>query len=156
MEIPQRLYDEIRRNMPIPCVDLMVVDSRDRVLLLRRANTPARGEWWFPGGRIWIGETRLEAVDRKLWEETGLRASAKLELGTSDLIFRETAGELAGHGITTLYRVEVQGSDVRIDKQSLEVQWHSPVQWLSQPLHSFIRSSLTLLCSTAQRQGLQI
>lgn len=149
MEIPEVLYDEIRRKMPIPCVDLIPFDDVGRVLLLRRANSPAKGEWWFPGGRIWVGETRQEAVDRKLLEEVGLRASEKRELGTFDLIFRNEVGMISSHGITTLFLVLVAVAPVIFDDQSVDYRWLTPAQWLSRPLHVFIRSSLGLLVSAS-------
>ena len=48
--IEEGLYDEIRRRMPIPSVDILPV-YEGRLLLLRRVNEPGRGLWWTPGCR---------------------------------------------------------------------------------------------------------
>lgn len=40
-----------------------------------RENQPEQGKWWFPGGRIHFGESRLDAARRKVKEECGLDVS---------------------------------------------------------------------------------
>jgi 8-oxo-dGTP diphosphatase len=54
------------------CVGAIVLDGRDRLLLIRRGAGVAVGRWSVPGGRVEWGETMAEAVVRELWEETGL------------------------------------------------------------------------------------
>jgi colanic acid biosynthesis protein WcaH len=54
------------------CVDLLVV-HRERLLIMKRKNPPAKGEWFTSGGRIYIGEKIEEAAKRTLNEETGLK-----------------------------------------------------------------------------------
>lgn len=48
-----------------------------RLLLLRRApgDTTRAGLWELPGGSVEQGETLQEAVEREVWEETGMRVS---------------------------------------------------------------------------------
>ena len=49
MQIDKNLYKQIQKVMPIPCVDLVVVNDYGQVLLAKRRNEPAVNEWWFPG-----------------------------------------------------------------------------------------------------------
>ena len=49
-----------------------VVVRGDRLLLIRRGRGPAEGLWSVPGGRVELGETLAEAVEREVAEETGL------------------------------------------------------------------------------------
>jgi mutator protein MutT len=56
----------------IRCVGAVVHDATGRLLLIRRATDPGRGQWSLPGGRVEPGETDAEAVIRELREETGL------------------------------------------------------------------------------------
>lgn len=53
-------------------VGAIVIDDRQRLLLVRRAKPPALGEWSVPGGRVEPGETMAEAVIREVKEETGI------------------------------------------------------------------------------------
>lgn len=144
MYIKQGLYDEILRIMPIPCVDVMVFDDADRVLLLRRKNEPAAGQWWFPGGRVLYFETREDSASRKLEEECGLVATQFQELGTFEILFYSLQ-DARVHSITTLFKVQVtRESTIRLDHQSDEARWFSPAEWLKCELHAFIRFSLEM------------
>ncbi|MBS3164018.1 NUDIX hydrolase [Candidatus Woesearchaeota archaeon] len=57
-------------------VDLVVLSRRPElhVLLIKRRNEPAKGEWVLPGGHVDKGERFDEAAPRELAEETGLTA----------------------------------------------------------------------------------
>ena len=59
--------------MPRPelCVGAIAVLDGD-LLLVRRGQGPAAGEWSVPGGRVEGGELLAEAVVREVEEETGL------------------------------------------------------------------------------------
>src|SRR5450755_1257063 len=49
----------------------------DKILLVRRARSPARGFYSLPGGRVEFGESLHAALHREVDEETGL----KIEIG---------------------------------------------------------------------------
>ncbi len=71
MHIPESEYRLVIRSMPILCVDLLIV-YKGECLLLKRDNEPAKGQYWFPGGRIYKLETIEEAAIRKAKKETNL------------------------------------------------------------------------------------
>jgi 8-oxo-dGTP diphosphatase len=50
------------------CCGVVVIDDRNRVLLMRRTG---EGSWGVPGGGIEVGETWQQAARRECWEETG-------------------------------------------------------------------------------------
>ena len=45
----------------------------DKILLVRRARSPAKGFYSLPGGRVEFGETLHSALHREIREETGLQ-----------------------------------------------------------------------------------
>ena len=65
----------------------------DKILLVRRARSPAKGFYSLPGGRVEFGETLHVALHREVGEETAL----KIEI--ADLAgWREVLPEAAGSG----------------------------------------------------------
>ena len=143
--ISDEQYQLIRRIMPIPCVDLVVENPAGEVLLLRRANEPAKGQWWMPGGRVNFGETREGAAARKLQEECSLSALSICELGTHDLFLELPGAGESSHAITTVFRIDVtHGGRVILDSQSRASAWRLRRDWFRQKLHPFVCQCLNL------------
>jgi len=141
MFIPENLYEQIIRSMPIPCVDLFVINRSGRVLLLKRRNEPYKGEWWVAGGRVHVGETRSAAAKRKLFEECGLQGEPR-ELSTKDLILFDRHQSVLSHVIATIYRVDVDTDVVALDAQHDAAEWRLPSEWIDQGVHPYIRGIL--------------
>ena len=72
-------------NLPLVGVGVVVV-REERVLLIRRAKPPRRGEWSLPGGLQKLGETVFEAAAREVMEETGITVQPLAVVGVVDLI----------------------------------------------------------------------
>ena len=141
MHLERTEYERIIRVFPRVCVDILIADTDGRVLLLKRTNQPAIGQWWFPGGRVHIGETRLQAAHRKLREECGLGPSALQELGSFDLFF-EIDGETC-HDVTILFRMQVpSGTDIVTDAEASACGWFAPDDGHRLGLHPYVRGNL--------------
>jgi 8-oxo-dGTP diphosphatase len=84
----------------IRCVGAVVHDAAGRLLLIRRANEPGRGQWSLPGGRVEPGESDASAVARELREETGLEVRVGSLVGSVQrgpfLIFDYAAEAVGG------------------------------------------------------------
>ena len=72
----------------MPGVGVAIIDGSE-VLLVEKSVGPFAGLWGVPGGKIELGETRIEAAHREAREETGL----EIEIG--DVIW---LGESIGPG----------------------------------------------------------
>lgn len=68
---------------------LCFVFHGDRLLLIRRLHEPDAGYWNAIGGKIDRGEDPLDAAQRELWEETGIRAVLDFR-GVATAIVRST------------------------------------------------------------------
>jgi 8-oxo-dGTP diphosphatase len=58
---------------PVPATAAVVLDAGQRLLLVKRAMEPAKGEWGLPGGFVELDESPEQGVLRELREETGLQ-----------------------------------------------------------------------------------
>lgn len=144
MFIQEALYNKIVNVLPIACVDLLVRDEREMILMLRRNDEPAKGEWWFPGGRIHYHESRKDAVARILERECSLKTELITEGKTFELIF-DTESKLShsSHGITTLYEIGVGKNNlVTVDNCSSDYAWKTAKEWLNKVEHEFLRNAL--------------
>jgi len=125
--IPSDTYKEFHRLMPILCVDL-VVKHHDRFLLVKRKNKPAQGKWWFPGGRVWKGETLKASAKRKLKEEVGLKTNEPILLGFEETFFRDGPFGDPTHSINAVFMITVTSKTVPVlDNQSSNAMWYDNV-----------------------------
>lgn len=73
--LPFHLYKQIVENIPIVCVDVMCRRQDGSLLLFYRRDKPAANIWWWPGGRMFRGETFYDCAVRKLRDETGCKTA---------------------------------------------------------------------------------
>jgi ADP-ribose pyrophosphatase YjhB (NUDIX family) len=62
------LWNKVKRYIPIPCVDVILENSRGEILLGWRRIPPYRNVWALPGGRLVKGEELAAAGERILHE----------------------------------------------------------------------------------------
>jgi len=120
--INKQLYSKIVESLPIACVDILIKNKDNELLLVKRQNNPAKNCWWLPGGRVKHGEKREDAAKRKAREECGLRIYKLTNLGTFEIFFKNQNV----HSITTVYSAKtIREKDVRLDKQGIKFCWVS-------------------------------
>jgi colanic acid biosynthesis protein WcaH len=106
--IPENLYHEILRNIPIACVDIVII-SNGCALLVKRKEPPAKNQWWIPGGRVLKGETLRDAARRKALEEVGIDCHVGPIIETSETIFPDGPSGIPIHSVNScflLYPIE--------------------------------------------------
>lgn len=102
-----------------------VVFKEGQVLLVRRANSPAKGVWAIPGGRVELGERLQEAAEREIREETGIVIQAGQPVYTFDVIERDMSGRIQFHYvIIDLAAVYVSGT-LKPDDDASDARWVS-------------------------------
>jgi mutator protein MutT len=77
---------------PIIGVGAVIFDDEHRVLLVKRAHEPLKGEWSLPGGAVDVGETLVGAIAREVLEETGLTVTVGPLVEIVERITRDERG----------------------------------------------------------------
>lgn len=143
--IPPEDWETIVRNVPIVSVDL-VIKHEGGVLLGKRANEPAKGEWFFPGGRVHKNESRREAVHRIADKELGTSIEILEDLGTAEHFYdcSDVPGVDSKHYLSTGYNCEIVADDpdLNLDEQHSDIQVFDET---GRGLHEYVREYLQRL-----------
>lgn len=107
---------------PIVGVGAVVIDG-DRVLLVRRANEPLKGEWSLPGGAVEVGETLADAVAREAREETGLAVRVGSLVEVLDRVHRSAEGRVEYHFVLLDYRCTVLSGTLAHGSDASDACW---------------------------------
>lgn len=108
--------------MPLLCVDGVIRNSSDRVLLVKRSNEPLKGRWWVPGGRVLKGESLEQAFRRKMRQELGLKVADVYCIGYFEattmrhLGLGPRGGQL--HSLSMVFEARTDATGVTLDSQS--------------------------------------
>lgn len=103
-EIDANIYKKIVENMPIPCVDVFIYCQKNRsYLMVKRSQEPAKGHWWFAGGRMWKGESFIYTAKRKCEGEVGVSPTFVWQLeGAYNTIFPRSAWNCSTHTVNAI------------------------------------------------------
>jgi colanic acid biosynthesis protein WcaH len=134
--IPAATYREFLESMPIACVDIAIV-HRGAVLLVKRKDAPAKGQWWVPGGRVRKGETMRETAARKAREEVGLTCHVGPIIHTAETIFPDGPDGVAVHSINTCFFLYPASAAIRarLDAHHGGAKW---VRTIPAGLHPYV------------------
>ncbi|WP_231738121.1 NUDIX hydrolase [Terracidiphilus gabretensis] len=107
-----------------------VVAHEGRILLVRRATEPARGQWSLPGGLIELGESLERAIVREVEEETGLIVEPVELVELLDRIYHE--GErVRYHYVIADFLCRVTGGELQAASDAAAVRWVERAEWNS-------------------------
>ena len=106
---------------PIVGVGAVILDGL-RVLLVRRAHEPLKGEWSLPGGAVEIGETLEAALAREVIEETGLDVC---RTGRGGRRSRSARRRASNHFVIVDYLCTVRAGVVAHGSDASDVRWVS-------------------------------
>jgi 8-oxo-dGTP diphosphatase len=107
---------------PIVGVGAVILDG-DRVLLVKRAHDPLKGQWSLPGGAVDVGETLRAAVAREVREETCLQVEVGPLVEVVDRIALDEAGRVAYHYVIVDYRCRVVGGTLLCASDAEAAEW---------------------------------
>jgi 8-oxo-dGTP diphosphatase len=109
---------------PAPSASALVVPDGGGLLLVRRADEPFEGLWDFPGGYVHESEHPLDALQRELFEETGLGIEPLHLFG----IWMDQYGPEpdAPWTMNMYWTVRPLGGELRPADDVTELRWFSP------------------------------
>jgi 8-oxo-dGTP diphosphatase len=109
-------------SRPVVGVGAIVVDGM-RVLLVRRAFEPLKGQWSLPGGKVELGETLEAATRREVREETGLEIEVGPIVEVLDRIDRAPGGAVLHHFVLVDFTCRPLGGTVCCASDAAEARW---------------------------------
>lgn len=140
--IPEDEYALCQRHLPEACVEVFL-EHDGGVLLVRRTNEPARGEWFTPGSRLYKGEELADAAHRIGREELGIGLELTGQLGVYSHFWEASAvpGVDSRHTVNVVFRATPanDGFEIELDDQ------HDAARFFSAPepeLNEYMRQYL--------------
>jgi ADP-ribose pyrophosphatase YjhB (NUDIX family) len=95
----------------------------DKILLVRRARSPAKGFYSLPGGRVEFGETLHAALNREVDEETALRIRIIGLAGWREVVPGTTGG---GHYLIMSFAARWVSGEVALNDELDDFKWLAP------------------------------
>jgi 8-oxo-dGTP diphosphatase len=110
---------------PILAVSAAII--RDgKVLIVRRARSPAGGLYTLPGGGVEVGETLIEAVVREVREETALAIEPVALAGYREAITRDGDGRIERHFVILPFAARWIAGEPMLNDELSEAMWLDP------------------------------
>jgi ADP-ribose pyrophosphatase len=124
---------------------MLVVDDRDRVLLVKQFRLPAEKDLWeIPAGRLDPGEKPLQTAKRELIEETGYSAKKWKKLAA----YWPSPGYVSEKMHLFLATDLTQGEATPMEDERIEVRWFKKKDLANMVRQGKIEDGKTLLAFT--------
>ncbi|MFR9805443.1 NUDIX hydrolase [Pseudonocardia sp. RS010] len=131
-----------RPTIVAPSVFAVVRDDADRILLVRRADD---GFWELPGGRVEVGESAVDAVEREVAEESGVTIKVLHVAGVySDPghVIVDTAGEVRQQFALCVHARPLSGVPRPDGEETREAAWVAVDRLGALAMHPAMRERL--------------
>jgi 8-oxo-dGTP diphosphatase len=97
-----------------------------KVLVVRRARTPALNLYTLPGGAVELGESLAEAVAREVREETSLLIEAVALAGHREVITRDAQGRIERHFVILCFAARWLAGEPVLNDELDDARWIEP------------------------------
>lgn len=128
--LPKDLYASMVHDAIICCTDIILVrhnpyNHKKECLLVERGSEPVKGAWWYPGGRMYKGETFFDTALRKVKEEAGIDLTSTSHTKAKDLVL-QVMGVYNTFFPTSAWDTETQKGTQTVNAMVLIVLPHNP------------------------------
>jgi mutator protein MutT len=111
-------------SQPLIGVGALIIHQSE-ILIVKRANEPAKGLWSVPGGVVELGEQLHEALKREVREETGLEVDVERLLDAVDNIVFDEEDRIRYHYVLLDYLCRLRDGALKAADDVHEIQWVS-------------------------------
>ncbi|MFA7244657.1 MAG: nucleotide exchange factor GrpE [Candidatus Magasanikbacteria bacterium] len=113
----------------IPSVGMYIENKKGELLLVKSHKWDDK--YAVPGGKIKYGETAVQAVERELYEEVGLKAKSVEFVDNIDMIKDpEFIYKPEAHYVSRRFQVIVSNTDVVLNNEAESFEWVAPEEIL--------------------------
>ncbi|KXA97106.1 hypothetical protein AKJ37_03730 [candidate division MSBL1 archaeon SCGC-AAA259I09] len=137
--IPDDLFEDFLSCMPQVSVELFLIHN-GKVLLAKRRNKPLKGEWFWPGGRLYKGEKLKNAARRIAREELGIEVKIEKRLGVYCHFWNESPFEKVEsvHTVNVVFQVRSNKNieNIELDEQHEDYRLVSGIE---PDLHEYVK-----------------
>ena len=119
--IPEKTFQLIKNNIPLSCVDLILVNEKNEFLLVKRKIEPYKNKWCLPGGIVKKGqklENKLQQVANK---ELGIKLRDIRPLGFYEKIY------LKRHDISHCFICRIKYGAITLDFQASSARFFKKI-----------------------------
>jgi 8-oxo-dGTP diphosphatase len=153
---PPNEQERMHPTRPVVGVGAVVFDA-GRVLLVKRAHAPLKGEWSLPGGVVELGETLEVAVAREVLEETGVQVDVGPLVEVVDRIERGQDGRVEYHFVILDYLCRPHDNRLTCGSDAADVRWAGLPELrdlrVTETAIAVVRKALDLFRGTDQNGG---
>jgi len=137
-DIDKKTYAKVVESVPIVTVDA-IIKKGNSIILFKRNNYPAKGQWFFPGGRLMKGFSPEKYLVKKVKSETGLDISIKKFVGVYSVIFRKSYLGKKSHVIVLCYLTEIKSGNLKLNPEHSDYKYFKK---LPKNIHWYIRKAV--------------
>jgi len=116
--IQKKEFDRIFARVPRLCVEVLIVDRKNGIVLTKRSIGPAKGKWHLPGGTVRFKEKLKNAVKRVALAETGLKVEVESTLGIIE--YHDFKG-YGGYPVSICFMVKSSGGLLKHDNNASDI-----------------------------------
>ncbi|MCL5876607.1 MAG: NUDIX hydrolase [Candidatus Bathyarchaeota archaeon] len=114
----KRLYPD----QPIVGIGVVIVEKQ-KIVLIKRGNEPAKGKWTIPGGLVELGEPLELSVIREAKEETLLDVEKPELVDVVGQVELDAEKKVKYHYVIVDYLVHVIGGPIGAASDAVELRW---------------------------------
>jgi colanic acid biosynthesis protein WcaH len=141
-------FKEVIKNTNLFAFDLIIRNYNNEILVVKRNNSPAKGYFFVPGGRVFKNETLNNAFIRILREELSLEISSFTDISIKGLYnhkYDDNVFDSSGFNTHYIvYAIELNLKEniiIQLDKQHNSYQYFSIDVLLKEKLvHQYVKN----------------